>query len=78
MESYLECSSDYLIRHIRPHHSGHFTTFGFGHSDLFRRFFPTHNSRPPFKIHNSYWRLRSTDSIASVQARKLSRQLQSK
>jgi hypothetical protein len=36
---------------------------------LFRRFFRTHNATTPFKTHNSYWRLRSTGSIASVQAR---------
>src|SRR5262249_37527319 len=58
-----------LIQHIRPHYFPPFTTQGFGHSDLFLSFFRTHNSTTPFKTHNSYWRLPSTGSIASVQAR---------
>jgi hypothetical protein len=52
-ESYLGCFSDCPIRHIRPRHSGRLTTSGLGHSELFRRFFRTHNPKTPFKTHNS-------------------------
>jgi len=69
--AYLRSLSACLIQDIRPHHSGQFTTYALAQSDLFRRLNRTHNSTTHFKTHNSYWRLRSTGSIASVQARKL-------
>jgi len=66
---YLRSLSDCLIQDIHLHHSGQFTTYALAQSDLFRRLIRIHNSRTPFKTHNSDCRLRSTGSIASVQAR---------
>jgi hypothetical protein len=77
-KSHLGCFCHCLIPKIRPRHSSPPTTTGFARSGFFRRFLPTHNSKTPFKTHNYFRpRLRSTDSIDSVQAKKLMRQWQS-